>query len=437
MNVDERIEAALRHRPSNEKTYREPFGPATSGASTVRPVFRTRVHPGAVSAFATVCVVAILGAGLVLIGGSRPPRSVGPATASGSPSYAPTFGWTGPTPTGMLPLGPTDTLDEPGSKHCASDGVKGIAGAIAGGAELYQALPADVLRANPLPAALSEVVNYDWGGRRPAAGDELRVTIPDLRGAIELPPGMRIVITSRCATAWHASVRTVEGYDGSQDTGDWVLLGQGEVAAPAIVVPGLPAGDWLVHVHLSFDAPGTPPTHWVDSYARLVVGGHPAVARAVVPSPDPAAGCSGAKLKDGLVPSVAMTVAGNPVSIAAVPGTVSTKGETGRPDVLPTATVTMNAGSIFTIRTVDGSCGNDWAGLYFIAAPDRLDGPDDPIAAMSGLPHNNGADPNAATMPLVGAISGIAPAPGEWLVGAMFWFGGPDAVEYFWRISVR
>ena len=49
---------------------------------------------------------------------------------------------------------------------------------------------------------------------------------------------------------------------------------------------------------------------------------------------------------------------------------------------------------------------------------------------------NDGSDPNVDTPQLVGAVSGLAPAHGEWLIGIMFWFGGPDAVQYFWRVSV-
>jgi len=33
-------------------------------------------------------------------------------------------------------------------------------------------------------------------------------------------------------------------------------------------------------------------------------------------------------------------------------------------------------------------------------------------------------------------MNGLAPAPGEWLMVVSFWFGGPEAETYYWRISV-
>jgi hypothetical protein len=153
---------------------------------------------------------------------------------------------------------------------------------------------------------------------------------------------------------------------------------------------------------------------------------------ASVPAPDPPANCTGKSLQPGHMPDVTLTVDG--AEIPGVLGTITIGESAGSPSAIPAEVVSMKAGELFTVRPTDGSCGNDWSGLYFLPVPDTLAGP---IANLSGLPSNNGGPQNAPTPPLVGAIRGIAPAPGEWLVGAIFWFGGPDAPCYYWRISVH
>jgi hypothetical protein len=453
MNPDERIEAALRRRPSDERTYDEPLAALAFVCETkvrLRPVTRARLRAGAVPALASLCLVAIVGAGLLVVGWPRGSGQVGSApadgsasaseTASRSPTAVTTIDLSGPIPQGMLPLGPARAAqgapDQPvvctaGSYVSAEQGIPDP--------DLYDALPADVLTdsSSSGSSARTEIVDYDWAGHRPAGADGQRVTIPDLRWAMRSSfVRMRIAVaTSRlCFSSWRVTARAVRGYDGSPDTGGWTLLGDGEAATDAAVVAGLPEGDWMIHVHLTYRGSAAE-TYSTDSYARVVVAGQVAIPAANVPAPDPAAQCSGQTLEDVRpLPDMAMTVAAGLGSSEAVLGTLSRGTSAGQPDRLPTEVVSMEAGSLFTIRTVDGSCGNDWAGVYFFAVPDSVDGP---IAPLSGLPSNNGSDPDSPTLPIVGAINGIAPAPGEWLIGVMFNFGNPAVGEYFWHVSVR
>jgi hypothetical protein len=392
---------------------------------------RSSVNRGEVAAIA----IAILGAGLLLAGCSGGTTAVTPAPASGSASASLTLNSGDPAPDGMLPLGPTKSANQPPAP-CVP-GVPDGAGVTAPG--MYEALPADVLRADPQPGGVGEVVNYDWGGHRPVAADTLRVTVPNLLGTLRPRAArMRLVIaisTGTCFASWRATARQLQDYDGSQDVGGWALLGEGQAQTDATVIEGLPDGDWIVHVHLAFEAAGAGVRYSSESYVRVLVGGEVAVPARPVPAPDPAAKCPAQALTAGRpAPDVALTVSGEAGSTKSSLGTVSTKGSAGEPDKLPVDVVSMKPGSPFTIRTVNGSCGNDWSGLFFLAVPDSSDGP---VAPLSGLPTNNGADPAAVTPPLVGAMNGLAPAQGEWLIGAMFWFGGPEATQYFWRVSVK
>jgi hypothetical protein len=302
---------------------------------------------------------------------------------------------------------------------------------------LYDAVTAEVARADPRPSGISEVVDYGWDGHQPAGAGSLGVTVPGPYWTLNSrAPGMRIVVdasTTGCFGAWRVSARPTAGFDGSQDPGDWTLLGEGNAVepTPAVVVGGLPEGDWMVHIYLDQNV-GELIARWSDSYARVVVGGRAAVAPPQVPAPSPAADCAGQALASGrAVPAVALSVAGPPGM--EVLGTPSTHGVAGEVDTFPTDVVAMEAGSVFTVRPTNGTCGNNWSGLFFMAAPDA---PVTPLAPLAGLPSNDGSDPNVDTPQLVGAVSGLAPAHGEWLIGIMFWFGGPDAVQYFWRVSV-
>ena len=357
------------------------------------------------------------------------PSAASPSAASPSGVVVDT---TSPAPPGMLPLGPTESLNQPPAS--CSPGIPGV-----GAPVLYAALPAAQLRADPQPAGVGEVVNYDWGGHRPVAADSLHATVPNLNWTLRLSVSrMRMVVATSngiCFAQWRATARTIEGYDGAQDGGGWALLGEGVAASDAVVIEGLPEGDWIVHVHLSYEAQNATGTHTSESYFRVIVGGRIAVQPASVPAPDPAAKCAGASLQPGHTPQVELKIDGPAASTTGIRGTIDTgQGGAGIPASIPTDVIAMTAGELFTIRTADGTCGNDWSGMYFLAVPDALDGP---IAGLSGLPSNNGTPPNVATPQLVGAITGRAPAPGEWLVGVALWFGGPIPVDYYWRISVH
>lgn len=95
MNDDERIEAALRSRPSGEPTYAEPLAALVrvSGVQRLRPVRRSRVRTGALAAIAMLVVLAF-GVGVVTVGLSSRPAG-GPAMGSegtgstGAPSPTP------------------------------------------------------------------------------------------------------------------------------------------------------------------------------------------------------------------------------------------------------------------------------------------------------------------------------------------------------------
>lgn len=76
MNADERIEAALKRRPSDERTYDEPLAAPVKGDAhvlRVQPVMRSRVRTGALPALAAVAIVLALGAGALTAGFLRGP----------------------------------------------------------------------------------------------------------------------------------------------------------------------------------------------------------------------------------------------------------------------------------------------------------------------------------------------------------------------------
>jgi hypothetical protein len=82
MNTDERIEAALRSRPSGEPTYAEPLAALVpgSGVQRVRPVIRSGARTGARAAIAILVVLAV-GVGAITVGLSSRPVG-GPAVGS-------------------------------------------------------------------------------------------------------------------------------------------------------------------------------------------------------------------------------------------------------------------------------------------------------------------------------------------------------------------
>jgi LysM repeat protein len=116
MNTDERIEAALRSRPSDEPTYAEPLAALVpgSGVQRLRPVTRSRVRTGALAAVAMLAVLAV-GVGVLAVGRSGRP-AVGPAVesqgtgsvvaASKTPASVPSSGCSiVPAPTAALGCG--------------------------------------------------------------------------------------------------------------------------------------------------------------------------------------------------------------------------------------------------------------------------------------------------------------------------------------------
>jgi hypothetical protein len=115
MNSDERIEAALKRQPADERVYDEPLAALVNGEGVqrVRPTTRSRVRTGALPALAAVLAVAIGVGALAVVG----------LPAVGGPSGAPRTG-SAPVPVASLPLigcwgqGPgfsPDLLTGPGS----------------------------------------------------------------------------------------------------------------------------------------------------------------------------------------------------------------------------------------------------------------------------------------------------------------------------------
>ncbi|MGA3057613.1 MAG: hypothetical protein ABSE70_06210 [Candidatus Limnocylindrales bacterium] len=86
MNADERIEAALKRRPSDERTYDEPLAAPVKGDAhvlRVRPLMRSRMRTGALPALAAVAIVLAVGAGGLAVGLLRGP-SAGHPSGSGT-----------------------------------------------------------------------------------------------------------------------------------------------------------------------------------------------------------------------------------------------------------------------------------------------------------------------------------------------------------------
>lgn len=378
-------------------------------------------------------LVAIVAAGCV--GGSGA-SSTG-VTVATHPGATPTSAWTidetGPTPAGMLPLGPTTSLNQP-PEPC-QPGVP----IVITQPKLYEALAADQALGDQQTAGVGEVVVYDWAGHRPVAADSLRVTVPSLAWTLRshLARTRLVLATSDgvCFAQWRVTARPLAGYDGAQDPGSrWYLLGQGSAQADATVVQGLPQGEWIVHVHLGYAAVGSALPYTSESYVRVIVGDQLALTDPQAPAPDPAANCTGQSLAPGRVADAELTVQGVSGSIAGVLGTVPTShGGADLPAAMPDPPIQLRSGSKVTVRPADGTCGNDWSGFAFRPVPDSLGGP---IAPESGLPTSDGAARAASTPQLVGAVDGLAPAAGEWLMTVTFWFGGPEAATYYWRISV-
>jgi hypothetical protein len=378
-------------------------------------------------------IVAMVAAGCVGASGTSPGAVTTATRTEATPNSAWTIDETGPTPPGMPPLGPTAGLNQP-PRPCQPSVPIVIAQP-----KMYEALAANWALGDQQQAGVGEVVTYDWGAHRPVAADSLRVTVPSLAWTLRSRVAhMRLVVATSdgvCFAQWRVAARPLAGYDGAQDAGSgWYLLGQGSAPTDATVVQGLPVGEWIVHVHLGYAAVDSSLSYSSESYVRIIVGDQLAITDPQAPAPDPAANCSGQSLAPGRNADAELTVQGVTGPTAGMHGTVSTgHGGAALPAAMPDPPIHMRSGSKLTVRTADGTCGNDWSGLAFLAVPDALGGPSAP---ESGLPTNDGADRAASTTQLIGAMNGLAPAPGEWLLTVTFWFGGPDAATYYWRISV-
>lgn len=121
MNSEERIEAALRRRPADERAYEEPLTAlvrSDAGVQRVRPATRSRVRTGALPGLAAIAVVLALGAGALAAGVLR-----GPAATAGShndfeltgrvdcfgqaPGYTPSQGMTSSDSCPLMAVPPT------------------------------------------------------------------------------------------------------------------------------------------------------------------------------------------------------------------------------------------------------------------------------------------------------------------------------------------
>jgi hypothetical protein len=90
MNADERIEAALRRRPSDERTYDEPLASlAAARRERIRPVvgFDSSRKSRGLPALAAVCLAVVFGAGLLVV---ALPQLVGPGSGPSEPTATPT-----------------------------------------------------------------------------------------------------------------------------------------------------------------------------------------------------------------------------------------------------------------------------------------------------------------------------------------------------------
>ncbi len=428
MNLEQRIEDGLRRRPSDERIYAEPLaavaddGPGPVRMARVRP---RRTAYGSLPVLASLFAAAVIGGGLLL--GSLPHAA---PNASGDPRGTTTIDLGGPVPEGALPLGAVQ-VDLGGSTDCSFAGYDAYAPIQPA---IYNAvLGAGFREANLAGPVTAAILKYEWPGYGTTlASDSAGVTTPDVAKAFRpIAARIRLLIDSpgNCYDAWTVTARSTLGYDGAQDDGGWTLLGDGRDYTDQAVVSGLPDGDWMIHIHLEYDKGGT--ANWTDSYARVIVGGKVLVPAVVVPAPNPAADCSGQTLtSDSHAPAMSLTVAGAGGSASVTATADDGKLDRG-PSAMPGQVVTLGEGSAFTIRTKDGSCGEHLNGLFFFATPaDSLPryGP------SNDLPYNDGSNGQATV--LVDSVAGIAPARGQWIIGVAFSFGGPNPVQYFWRVSV-
>jgi hypothetical protein len=330
----------------------------------------------------------------------------------------------------MLPIGTARDYNQP-YQPCSPALLPAIP---IGGPTVSQAFEMDDLQAQQEPAAVGELVNYNWRGHQPLDAESLRVTVPPTRATLRTSPGVRLMVDGgggACIAEWRVSARELEGFDGGQESGNaWRELGSGKGQGDAVVVGGVSAGEWILHIHLIFGPDGSAERDSTDTYARVLAGsGSP---RSVdVPAPVLVAACSDKLTTRTTAPNMVLTTDGT-VWTPGLLGVAHGSGNTV-PDKMPSPVVAIAAGSLIRVRTADGSCGNDWSGAMFSPVPYDL------AAAFggAGLEYNDGRDPNAPTLQPLGGLTALAPAPGEWLFSVVFFFGNATAATYYWRISVR
>jgi hypothetical protein len=328
----------------------------------------------------------------------------------------------------MLPLGTAHDFNQP-YQPCSPALLPAIP---LQGPGVSQAFQMDDLQAQAEPGAPSEIVSYNVGGHKPLDADWLHVTVPPARTTLRTSPGIRLFVDGgggACIAEWRISARELAGFDGQQESGTtWHELGAGKGQGDAVVVGGVSAGEWIIHIHLAFGPDSAAKRDTTDSYARVVAGG--SSPRGVdVPRPVLVSPCG-----DTLTPLTT-----TPDMVLSTDGVAWTSGEVARgtnhtgPGKMPEPVVPVAAGSLIRVRSADGSCGNDWGGAIFSVVPHDL------AAAFggAGLDYNNGSDPNSPTPPPVGGLNAIAPAAGEWLFSVVFFFGDSGVGTYYWRISVR
>jgi hypothetical protein len=330
----------------------------------------------------------------------------------------------------MLPLGTASNYNRP-YQPCSPSLLPAIP---MQGPSVSEAFEMDDLQAQTGQAAPSEIVSYDIGGHKPLAAGSLHVTVPPARATLRTSPDVRLFVDGgggACIAEWRVSALELSGFDGQQESDStWRELGAGSGQGDAVVVGGVPAGEWILHIHLAFGPAGTPALDTIEAYARVVAD----VATASgpeVPRPDLVAACGDSITSGAVLPDMVLGTDGT----AWTPGELGVAHGSGNtaPDKMPEPVVAVSAGSLIRVRTADGSCGNNWGGAMFSPVPDDLAA----AIAGSGLEYNDGAPSGPALKTPVGGLNAIAPAAGEWLFSVVFAFGDARVATYYWRISVR
>ncbi len=329
----------------------------------------------------------------------------------------------------MLPLGTAKGYGQP-YQPCTPGPLAAVPGT---GPMLSQAFDYSSTEAQGESAASSVLVDYRIGGRSPLNGKANRVTVPSSGQTLHVDSGVRLFIDGGglvCISRWRVSARPLGGFDGTQEAADaWRELGAGKGQGDAVVVGGVDDGSWIVHVHLEFGKDSEADPDALDAYARVetsMVG----AADPSVPAPGLVAACAAKVTPVSAPPTMVLSADGGATWTPAEAAT-QVEGSTVLA-AMPSPVVQVAAGSLLRMRTADGSCGNDWGSAFIVPVPV------DPalIGWGFGLLANDGGDVSALPDPK-GGVNAIAPAPGEWVLGSVFWFGDRFATTYAWRISVH